>query len=411
MHFSTSEEADGNGGSDGHRTAIAAWEAGHPDIQLEQEVLANGDYKVQIQTYESSGELPDVFLLQGMNAISWANHGDLVDLTDAIKNSPYASQYNMDYLVPHTVDGKYYGFPVLTGGTCTVVVYDSNLWKEAGFDSFPTTWDDVEKAKAYFDEQGIDTLGFGNQGQWNLNSCFVSCLGYQYTGTDWFSSIIAGDGKAAFTDKEFVDALKETQYLFHDAGLFNSDFNMKTNEDARELYIAGDCAAYICGNWDVDYIKETLKNEDPEKYAATKFAVLPKAKDATKYEKFQNIGLGYSVAINSKVADDPDKLAACIDLAEYLTGPAFAEYVGKYYALGGFTKADVDLSSQDQFVQDFYNFSYVDNKGCEIYDSYVDGSVWSVLNTEMQEMVNGDKKPEEVAADTQKAYEEYLAGK
>ncbi|HAG69079.1 MAG TPA: ABC transporter substrate-binding protein, partial [Lachnospiraceae bacterium] len=201
---------------------------------------------------------------------------------------------------------------------------------------------------------------------------------------------------------------KETQYLFHDSGLFNSDFNMKTNEDARELYIAGDCAAYIGGNWDIDYIKETLKNEDPEKYAATKFAVLPKAPDATKYEKFQNIGLGYSIAINAKVAEDPDKLAACVDLAQYLTGPAFAEYVGKYYALGGFCKADVDLSSQDQFVQDFYNFSYVDTKGCEIYDSYVDGSVWSVLNTEMQEMVNGDIDPEKVAADTQAAYEAYL---
>ncbi|MBQ7260243.1 MAG: ABC transporter substrate-binding protein, partial [Lachnospiraceae bacterium] len=141
---------------------------------------------------------------------------------------------------------------------------------------------------------------------------------------------------------------------------------------------------------------------------ATKFAVLPKAPDATKYEKFQNIGLGYSFAVNAKVAEDPDKLAACIDLGQYLTGPAFAEYVGKYYALGGFCKADVDLSSQDQFVQDFYNFSYVDTKGCEIYDSYVDGSVWSVLNTEMQEMVNGDIDPEKVAADTQAAYEAYL---
>ncbi|HAV00169.1 MAG TPA: ABC transporter substrate-binding protein [Lachnospiraceae bacterium] len=408
MHFSTSEEADGNGGSDGHRTAIEAWKQGHPDITLNEEVLANGDYKTQIATYASSDELPDVFLLQGMNTISWVNQGLLVDLTDYITGSPYAASYNMDYLVPHTVDGHYYGFPILTGGTCTVIAYDSELWKEAGYDEFPTTWDEVEKAKAFFDEEGIDTLGFGNQGQWNLNSCFVSCLGYQYTGTDWFSSIIAGDGKAAFTDPEFVAALKETQYLFHDAGLFNSDFNMKTNEDARELYIAGDCAAYIGGNWDIDYIKETLKNEDPEKYAATKFAVLPKAPDATKYEKFQNIGLGYSFAINAKVAEDPDKLAACVDLGQYLTGPAFAEYVGKYYALGGFCKADVDLSSQDQFVQDFYNFSYVDTKGCEIYDSYVDGSVWSVLNTEMQEMVNGDIDPEKVAADTQAAYEAYL---
>ena len=68
----------------------------------------------------------------------------------------------------------------------------------------------------------------------------------------------------------------------------------------------------------------------------------------------------------------------------------------------------MDLSAFDQYTQDFYTSSYVDTKGCEIYDSYVDGSVWSVLKTEMQEMVNGDKDPATVAADTQAAYKAYL---
>jgi len=405
MHFSTSEESEGNGGSDGHRTMIANWEAAHPDVTITQEVLANGDYKTQVATYAAADQLPDMFLLQGMNTISWAEQGLVLDLTDYITGSPYASSYNMDYLVPFTVGDSYYGFPALTGGTCTVIVYDSSLWSEAGYDEFPTTWDDVEAAKATFDDMGIDTIGFGNAGQWNLNSCFVSCLGYQYTGTQWFSDILAGTGNAAFTDPEFVAALTETQYLFNESGIFNEDFNSLTNEDARELYIAGDCAAYIGGNWDCDYIRATLEEADPEKLANTKFAVLPQAADATKYEKFQNIGLGYAVAINPKVAEDPEKLAACIDFAQYITGPEFAAYVGENYALGGFCAGEFDLSGFSQFQQDFYNFSYVDTKGCEIYDSYVDGSVWSVLNTEMQEMVNGDIDPATVAADTQAAYE------
>lgn len=239
-----------------------------------------------------------------------------------------------------------------------------------------------------------------------MNSCFVSCLGYQYTGTQWFSDIIAGTGD--FEDPNFVAALTETQRLFHDTGIFNEDFNAVSNEDAREYFIAGEAAAFIGGNWDESYICATLEQDDPDKLANVKFAVLPQAADATKYENFQNIGLGYGMAISAKAAQDPDKLAACIDLCQYLTGPAFSEYVGANYALAGFCGSDVDLSSFPQYVQDFYNFSYVDNKGCEIYDSYVDGSVWSVLNTEMQEMVNGDKDPATVAADTQAAYKTYL---
>ena len=57
-------------------------------------------------------------------------------------------------------------------------------------------------------------------------------------------------------------------------------------------------------------------------------------------------------------------------------------------------------------TQDFYNWSYVDTTPCEIYDSYLASAVWAVVNQDLQDMVNGDKSPEDVAADAQKAYEE-----
>ena len=89
MHFSTSEESEGNGGSDGFRTVLAAWDEAHPDIILNQNVLANAEYKTQIATLAAAGDLPDVFLLQGMNTKDWAKQGLVYDLTDAIKASPY----------------------------------------------------------------------------------------------------------------------------------------------------------------------------------------------------------------------------------------------------------------------------------------------------------------------------------
>ena len=133
--------------------------------------------------------------------------------------------------------------------------------------------------------------------------------------------------------------------------------------------------------------------------------VLPQPEGASGSTGTQDIGLGYAVAINAKLADDPDKLAAAIDFAEYVTGPAFATYVGENYALQGLTQVDVDLSGFDQFTQDFYNYSYVDTETCEIYDSYLNSAVWEVLNTEAQSMLNGDTTPEDVAAATQEAYE------
>ena len=409
MHYSTSEEADGNGGSDAFRTTIANWEAAHPDITLNQNVIANAEYKTEIATLAAADDLPDVFLLQGMNTIAWADQGLVMDLTDTIKASPYYDQYNQAYFTPFTVGDKIYGFPALTGGTCTVVIYDKQMWKDAGFDTFPSTWEDVEKASEYFNEQGITTIAFGNGGQWQANSCFLSTLGNRYTGPDWFTSLIAKDG-AAFTDDTFVAALKETQHLFKETKIFNEDFNAVTNEDAREYYISGDAAAFIGGNWDESYIWASL--QDTDKFDQMGFAVLPQPADATEAPNSQNIGLGYAVAINPKVAEDPDKLAAAIDLAQELTGPAFASYVAENYALGGLTKVDdVDLSGFDQITQDFYNWSYVDTDTCEIYDSYIDSAVWSVLNTDLQTMMNGEMSPEDVAANAQAAYEENYLNK
>ncbi len=405
MHYSTSEESDGNGGSDGFRTVLAQWQEANPDITLTQNILANAEYKTQIATLAAADDLPDVFLLQGMNTIAWAEQGLVYDLTEDIKSSPYYADYNTAYFTPFTVDGKIYGYPALTGGTCTVVIYDKAMWKEAGYDSFPTTWEEVEKADEYFSAQGIDTIAFGNGGKWQANSDFVSTLGNRYTGPEWFSSLIAKGG-AKFTDAEFVACLAETQRLFTQTTIFNEDYNAVTNEGAREYYIAGDAAAFIGGNWDESYIAATLQSTNPEKWENIGFAVLPQPKDATKAPDSQNIGLGYAVAINPKLKDDPAKLAAAIDLAEYITGPKFSEFVATNYALGGLTKvAEVDLSGFDQITQDFYNWSYVDTSTCEIYDSYINSAVWDVFNTGLQDLMNGDKTPQEVAEETQAAYE------
>lgn len=402
MHFSTSEESQGNGGSDGFRTMIANWKTAHPDVTLEENVLANDDYKTQIATLAAANDLPDVFLLQGMNTIAWADQGLVLDMTDYIKESPYYDQYNTAYFTPFTTaDGKIYGLPVLTGGTCTVVMYDKRVWG----DEFPSTWADVEAKAADIVAGGKTPIAFGNSGQWQANSCFLSTLADRYTGPDWYLSMINKEG-AAFTDAEFVAALDETQRLFTETNIFNKDFNAINNEDAREYYISGDATAFIGGNWDVSYVGATLKEAGDELYENTGFAVLPQSADATHQRNSQNIGLGYAVAINPAVASDPAKLAAALDFAYYVTGPDFSAFVAENYALGGLTEApEVDWSKFDAWDVDFYNFSYVDTEACEIYDSYLSGAVWSALNQDLQSMMNGSLTPDEVAANAQAAYE------
>ena len=405
MHFSTLEESQGNGGSEGFRTMIAEWQEANPKITLNETVLANDEFKTQIATLAGAGDMPDIFLLQGMNTKAWAAQGLILDMTDIINESPYADQYIESYFTPFADGDKLYGLPVLTGGTCTVVLYDQRAWAEAGFETFPETWTEVEEATDYFLENGYtEAIAFGNNGKWQMNSCFLSVVGDRFTGPDWFNSLIDKEG-ASFTDDAFVQALEFTGEIFQ-SGIFNDDFNAISNEDAREYFIAGDTPAFIGGNWDVQYIGATLQETDMEFYENTKFAVLPQPEGATGSTNSQNIGLGYAVSLSAEITD-PAKLAAATDFAYKVTGPDFATFVAEGYALGGLTAVDeVDLSEFDQYTQDFYNYSYVDTVPCEIYDSYIDPAVWDVLNTELQNLTNGNTDAATVAQLTQDSYED-----
>lgn len=401
MHYSTAEEANlANGGAASFRYTADAWTAAHPDINMTQNVLANDEYKEKIVTLAAANDLPDVFMLQGMNTKAWADQGLIVDLTDAIANSPYADKYDQSKFYAFTAADKKYALPALSEGSCSVVMYDTEVWKAAGYDSYPETWADIKKANDYFKGEGIYPVAFGNSGKWQINSCFLSTIGDRFTGSDWTYSIIEKDGKAKFTDDAFVNALKFTQDIFA-SGVFNPDYNAVDNNAACDYYIAGEAASVIGGNWDVSYVQT---NAEEDLLARTAFAPLPQPDGATGSTKTHATGMGYGLAINAKVAEDPDKLAACIDLVLEMTGPTFADYLAENYALTGLTAAAApDLSKFDDFTANFYN--YYENPGCEIYDSYINSAVIDVLNTDLQTMINGDTTPEKVAEDTQKAYE------
>jgi multiple sugar transport system substrate-binding protein/raffinose/stachyose/melibiose transport system substrate-binding protein len=397
-HFSTEQEVrDGNAGATAFRYAIAEWEKAHSDVTLEQTVLDNDSWKVKTAALASANDLPDVALMQGMWTKEWVSNGLVIPLDDIIAASPHGSKYKSDLFAPFRVDGKVYGIPILATGSCTVVAYDSQLWAEAGFATFPEKAEDVLKAAAYFSSKGIDTFAFGNGGQWQINSTWLSAVGDRFTGSDWFFNIIDRKNNASFLDQPFVDALRFTQQVFQ-SGMFNKDFNAVNNEVARDYFIDGQAAAVICGNWDITYIGQ---HASPELKDRIKFAVIPQPAGATATFNTHAAGNGMALVINPKLSGE--KLELAKDLILTITGPVFAEYLANNFAQTGACAVDnVDLSKFDSFTADFYRFN--ENPICQIYDSFMDGAVVSVMNIGLQEMLNGTKTPEQVAAESQAAY-------
>jgi ABC-type glycerol-3-phosphate transport system substrate-binding protein len=223
-------------------------------------------------------------------------------------------------------------------------------------------------------------------------------VGDRFTGSDWFFNIIDRKNNASLQDKPFVDALRFTQKAFATPGMFNKDFNAVNNEVARDYFINGQSAAVICGNWDITYIGE---HAAPELKNRIKFAVIPQPTGATASTKTHAAGNGMALVINPKLSGE--KLELAKDLILYITGPVFAEYLANNYAqTAPYAVDNVNLSKFDSFTTEFFHFN--ENPISAIYDSFMDGNVVSVMNIGLQEMLNGTKPPEQVAADSQAAY-------
>ena len=139
-----------------------------------------------------------------------------------------------------TYKGKVYGLPNKYT-VYNLVFYNTKMWKDAGYDKFPGTIDELIKAGAAFKAIGKDTLAFGDSGKWFAPSLYASALVAAYCGSDWLSSMQAGtSGK--WTDQRFVDSMKKLREM---SVLFNKDCITQDDMWALGWYIQGNAAATV----------------------------------------------------------------------------------------------------------------------------------------------------------------------
>ena len=123
---------------------VAAFEAAHPDIDVQYETAAYNDYFTKLQTVIAAGQAPDAFELNYENFVAFANKGVLADLAPLISaDSGFSTAiYNPTALAAFSQDGKQYG--LVESFSNVVLFYNKDLFDKAGV-AYPTadwTWKD-----------------------------------------------------------------------------------------------------------------------------------------------------------------------------------------------------------------------------------------------------------------------------
>jgi raffinose/stachyose/melibiose transport system substrate-binding protein len=385
MHFQTLETVSESTEVKGYHAMKDKFIAEHPDIKINETILQQIDYQTKIMALAAADEMSDIFFTKGSWVQNFYDNNLMADITDKID----ITQYRDGVFIPVTREGRIYGTPIQLLAT-SVVFYNEKMWKDIGYDEFPKTWDELAAANAKFKAKGIDTIALGNKDRWPYESCILSTLGDRITGSDWTQSIILNDGKAKFTDPDFIAVLTYSQQM---ASFFNVNFNEINNNQADALYCTGKAASTVEGMWAIAYI---LANGDPDVVANTKIALLPSMPGQKGASNAVSGGAGWAQSVSSKLSGSTRD--AAIEYLKQTTGREYSEFIMNDSGLLGPVEVPVkDKASLPQLSQTYLDFvgtvSFI-----PVYDIQMDGTVIDVMNSKLQELLGGTATPEEVAA-------------
>lgn len=393
-HFNIEEQREQTADYDGFYTMLEEWQEAHPDVKITQSVLETADYETKIQAQAAVGDMPDLFCVKGSWFQNFAESDLLAPLGDAIDAYEYKDTFREGVFDAATVDGEIYGMPIQFS-VSSLVFYNAEMWEEIGYSEFPDNWDELYEAIEKFNEKGVVPFSLGNADKWPAESCILSALGDRYTGTEWTNNIIENNGQSSFTDPEFVQALGQFQDMA-EAGAFNADFNVADTGQAAELYNQGQAAATINGFWNLTNINTNATDGVKEN---TKIAILPTV-DGGKGEAGRTSG-GCGWYMGMAPQDDPEKAELVQDLLMHLGGYEYSEFMTEKYGLAVPCVVEgVDTSSFPPATQEYIKLMETVEL-TPIYDILMNASVIEVMNSGVQELLNGTKDAETVASEIQ----------
>ncbi len=231
---------------------IEAFNAEYPDVDVQYEIKADGDYDSLLKTAIQSGDGPDLFWTNGTATSTMpdlAENGAIADLTDDVDYS-FISE---DALEIATVDDKQYSVPWMNLDT-RAVFYNKDMFEENGWE-LPTTFSEFEELLGTIKDAGITPISLSYD-SWCMLFAFEPILsGYdaEYSANLSDYSVKATDAPAREAMQKMVD--------WAEAGYFGDNWFGVTDSSTQNLaFTTGACAMNIAGSWDIENISMNNPN-------------------------------------------------------------------------------------------------------------------------------------------------------
>ena len=244
----------------GFQPALKAYEAAHPGITIDLQVIPDEQFTQLIKSRFATGEYPDVYLDNfGQIAQIYKIPDTLVDLS----KEPWVKRL---VSTPGVTDGgKVYGLPMVGVPSIEGVVYNKKIFQQLGV-TVPRTWDEFLAVCDKIRKAGIDPVAITAKDNWTIGMWVVEIvpLAVQDKANIWNdlnTGKVKFDAVPAFTDV----FMKMKQVV--DKGYANKDMFSATYDMGNDMVATGKAAMVVQGDW--------AANDILKKYSDAQIGMFP----------------------------------------------------------------------------------------------------------------------------------------
>ena len=375
-----------------------AFQDKYPNIKIERKSQSFDDLKAQVSLALSGNDVPDVVQVNNARADmgQFVKAGQLTDL------SPYAATYGWEDRFPTSVlskvrysgdattfgEGNLYGLPQT--GEIVGIFYSQKKLDSLGL-KVPSTWDEYFEQLDAALAKGEQPMVLGNVDKWPALHVFGP-LQAKYVTPEEIVKLGMGNAGASWTD----DANKQAMTQFADWGAkkyFGSSPNGTDYDAAWNDFTKGTGVFLPGGSW-LGTDMEAVMGEDLH------FIAPPPAVDG-KLATTGGTGIPFSIPAKAK---NVDAAAAYID---FITTSDAMKLIAEN---GGFPVLDTAALAPEKGVQKeiFEAFDKVSQEGTLLpYLDYATPSFSDTAGQGLQEVLGGQRSPEDVLGDFEADYKEF----
>ncbi|MEK4730212.1 extracellular solute-binding protein [Paenibacillus sp. FSL L8-0641] len=229
---------------------VGQYEQDHPHVKIELDSLNTDQQKLKLKTQAAAKEVPDITIVNPAAQMKpFVDAGLLAPLNDVADKEGLKDTFQNGLLNYYSFDDKLYAFP--DGNNIEVVFYNKELFKQAGIQKLPTTFDELITTVKTLKAKGITPIAVGEKDSWTGSLLFMNILLRTNEGPNFLNDVL--DGKKTFNDPAFVEAVDAFQELVQ-AGAFPDGATSIDYNAGGNIFKTGKAAMYIMGTWETGSI-------------------------------------------------------------------------------------------------------------------------------------------------------------